>query len=169
MKTNTLIGALTACGLAALLSCDNGASQMSGNLSDNDCPIGTFKPPGFTDCVIGADDPFGNPLGVSDNRCASGQPAFPPVCQSDSGGRTYFATSMTCATGYRYLPGACRRDGGFAGTGGVFPTGAAGAGPVTGFAGTGGFDPSGAAGGIMTGAGGDSGTGVGTGSGGTGG
>jgi hypothetical protein len=163
--TNKLIASLMFCGFAAVLSCDNGASQTSGHLSDDDCPIGTFKPIGHTTCEIPADDQFGGPLAVSDNRCQTGQPAFPPTCVSDGGGRPFFTTSMDCGPGYQYVPGACQRGGG--------PVGAAGVtGAPTGFAGAG-FDPTGgamtgAAGstaptGIATGAGAAEGTGSGTG------
>lgn len=125
-----LLGALSFCGLAALLSCDNADTSTTGNrLSDDDCDIGTFKPDGFADCVFPADDQFGNPLGVSDNRCATGQPAVPPICASDIGRRPYFSTSKNCAPNYRWVPGACQR--GFAGNGGFmtgFGTGAGGTG-----------------------------------------
>jgi hypothetical protein len=137
MTKTKLLGALTFCGLAALLSCENGDGSTSGSLSDDDCPIGTFKPAGLTECVFPADDQFGNLLGVSDNRCASGQPAYPPVCSSDTGGRAYFSISKTCAPNYRFQPGACQRGAitGSAGTGGVmtgFGTGAAATGFSTG-------------------------------------
>jgi hypothetical protein len=154
MKMTTLLGTLTFCGFAALVSCDSGAGPTSGSLADDDCPIGTFQPPGLAGCVFPADDPFGNPLGVSDNRCASGQPAMPPVCVSDEGGRSYFSLTKNCADGYRFEPGACQRNGGM-GTGGFFGT--------TGVAPTGGFFPAGAGG--EAGIGGDPMTGGGTGTG----
>jgi hypothetical protein len=139
MKKTTLLGTLTFCGFAALISCDNGAAPTSGNLADDDCPIGTFRPQGLADCVFPADDQFGSPLGVSDNRCATGQAALPPVCVSDQGGRTYFSLTKSCAPGYRFEPGACQRNnGGGTGTGGFFGT--------TGVAPTGGFFPAGAGG-----------------------
>lgn len=143
MPKTKLIGAMTFCTFAALLSCDNAQSPTNGGLSDNDCPVGTFRPIGLADCVFPADDQFGNPLGVSDNRCVSGQPALPPVCVSMIGGRSYFAlTKSACAPDYRFEPGACQRNNGGGGFGGFFgTTGAAGvtgvAGAIVGEAGTG--------------------------------
>lgn len=132
MTNSKLLAVLTLAGMAAALSCDSGSSATNGAATP-DCPIGTFRPPGVADCVFPADDQNGNPLGVSDNRCAVGQPAVPPVCVSDSGGRSYLTATPTCAPSYRYEPGACERGGGtggiagsfFAGTGGV-EVGAAG-------------------------------------------
>jgi hypothetical protein len=141
----TLRGFLALAGLAAIVSCDNGQDATMGGLGANDCPYGTFRPAGLDECVFPANDINNGPFGVSDNRCAFGQPAIPPQCVSDSGERAYLSVSTRCAPGYRFEPGACNRGGGAAG----FPvTGTAGAFGAVGAAG----DASGAAGG-PTGAG----------------
>jgi hypothetical protein len=180
MTKTTLLGFLALGGLAALVSCDNGQGPTLGGLGANDCPYGTFRPAGLDECVFPANDVNNGQFGVSDNRCAFGQPASPPQCVSDNGERAYLSISTKCAPNYRFEPGACNRGGGAAG----FSTGEAGAGPVnTGTAGAI-VGAAGAAGGPLTGAGaigGDSpgtagasgsgaadATGAGTGSGGTG-
>jgi hypothetical protein len=142
MTKNRLLGVLAFGGLAAVISCDSGSSGTSSGLASNDCPIGTFRPVGIQDCVFPATDTNNQPLGVSDNRCAPGQPAVPPQCINDNGGRAYFSTSMTCAPGYRYIEGACDRTSGFAGSVGA-STGF-GTGFGTGTAGTTGFGTAGA-------------------------
>jgi hypothetical protein len=143
--TKTLIQVLVLGGFAALaLCCDNGGQSSSSGLGTNDCPLGTFRPVDFADCVFPADDLNGNPLSISDNRCAVGQPAVPPSCISDLGGRPYLALSKTtCAANYRFVEGSCERNGfsgtagvnGFAGTSGE--AGATFTGEGTGTAGTG--------------------------------
>jgi hypothetical protein len=113
-------------GLAIIISCDNGTAATTGGLDVNDCPVGTFRPVGITDCVFPAVDVNGNTIGFSDNRCAFGQPAVPAQCVSDAGGRAYLASSTKCAPGYRYEPGACNRNNGTAGFATGFGTGDAG-------------------------------------------
>lgn len=155
MKKNDLLGILAAGGLALVLSCDGGSSATSAGLDANDCQYGTFRPAGLADCVFPATDVNNQQFGVSDNRCAFGQPAVPPQCVSDVGDRAYLSTSSTCATGYRFLPGACNRNNVNTGAAGGFTTGM-GTGvafPVSGEAGTTGF-----AGGEMAGQGGDAGS-----------
>lgn len=149
MTKTTFLGLLAACGLAALVSCDNGQAPTTAELGGSDCPTGTFRPAGLDECVFPADDINNAPIGVSDNRCAFGQPAIPPKCVSDSGERAYLSVSMKCAPNYRYEPGACNRGGGFPADAG-FNTGSAGgsfdaAGPPTGFGAIGGGDPTDAA------------------------
>jgi hypothetical protein len=120
MNKKQLLALLAVGGLAAIISCDNGsAGTAAGGLDANDCPIGSFRPTGIADCVFPSTDVNNQPVGVSDNRCAVGQPAIPPQCVGDNGQRDYLSTSMNCAPGYRFLPGACNRNG--------FTTGAAGA------------------------------------------
>jgi hypothetical protein len=148
MNKPKLLGIVAFSGLAAIVSCDSGTGGTSNGLDANDCPVGTFRPIGLTDCVFPAVDLNGQPIGVSDNRCAFGQPAVPPQCVSDAGGRPYLSASMTCATGYRYLPGACNRNNGTAGDFGTgFGTGVGGS-----------FGAAGAAGSFEQGFGGDNGT-----------
>jgi hypothetical protein len=136
MNSKHVFSLFSAAALATLLACDEAPSAAGINLA-TDCPIGTFRPEGLDECVFPADDQFGNLLGVSDNRCATGQAAVPPSCVHDRGGRPYFSISRTCAPGYTFLPGACRRD--FPGTGAAGTTGFAGTGfgENTGVAGTG--------------------------------
>ena len=161
MTNKTLFTALTLGGMAMALSCDDGSRATASSLPTDDCVIGMFRPEGLDDCVFPADDQNGSPLGVSDNRCAEGQPAVPPACVNDAGGRAYLAATTTCAPGYRYEPGACDRGG----TGGVSTGSAGGTVTVAGTAGTGpdfgGDFTTGAAG--ATGAAGSSVTGFGTG------
>jgi hypothetical protein len=192
MTKTTLLGLLALGGLATLVSCDNGQDGTTAALGPNDCPYGTFRPAGLSECVFPSSDLNNFPIGVSDNRCAFGQPAIPPQCVSDSGERAYLSVSSKCAPNYRWEPGACNRGGGVAGITGAagfiggtagffggdagsgFNTGTAGA--IVGAAGSGVLD--GAAGSVGTGAGGDStgtagagaagATGAGTGSGGAG-
>ncbi len=127
MTKNKLFMMLAMGSVAATLACDGASATSSGDLSTNDCPIGMFRPAGIDDCVFPAEDLGGGPLSVSDNRCASGQPAFPPVCISDSGERPYLAASTVCAPNYRYEVGACERlgnfDGGINASEGGFTTG----------------------------------------------
>ncbi|HEV3030379.1 MAG TPA: hypothetical protein VG319_01995 [Polyangia bacterium] len=149
MNKRALLGILAAGGLAVLISCDGGSSATSAGLDANDCPYGTFRPVGLSDCVFPATDVNNQAFGVSDNRCASGQPAIPPQCVSDAGERAYLSTSSKCATGYRFLPGACDRNNVSTG----FGTGSAGA-TSTGIA----FPVMGAAGDASTGAAGAIGT-----------
>jgi hypothetical protein len=131
MTKNQLLGVLG--GLAAIVSCDSGsAGPATAGLDANDCPLGTFRPVGFADCVFPSTDVNNQPIGVSDNRCAFGQPAIPPQCVSDTGQRDYLSTSTKCAPGYRFSPGACDRNGFGTGTAGAFGAGTAG---VTGAAG----------------------------------
>jgi hypothetical protein len=162
MTKNQLFG-LAITGLATVISCDSASKPTAEELASDDCPVGTFRPFGITDCVFPATDQFNQLIGVSDNRCAQGQPAIPPSCVNDSGERSYLTTSTKCAPGYRFMPGACNR-GGTAGFGGGFVTGVAGAagfagesagfgdagavgtGFAGGFAGTGGFNGTGFAG-----------------------
>jgi hypothetical protein len=152
MNKRALLGILAAGGLAVLISCDGGSSATSAGLDANDCPYGTFRPVGLSDCVFPATDVNNQAFGVSDNRCASGQPAIPPQCVSDAGERAYLSTSSKCATGYRFLPGACDRNNVSTG----FGTGTAGSFATVGEAGTGG---AGASGSDFAGAGGVAGTG----------
>jgi hypothetical protein len=140
-----LLGLFAMGGLAAIISCDSSPSPSQSGLASNDCPYGTFRPQGISDCVFPATDVNGNSFGVADDRCAQGQPAIPPSCVSDSGLRPYLWATGTCASGYRFEPGACNRTGGMAGfavgtagsvgtgSAGFFGTGAAG---VIGTAGT---------------------------------
>lgn len=173
MTKTTLLGFLALGGLAALVSCDNGQDPTTAGLGANDCPFGTFRPAGLDECVFPANDLNNFPIGVSDNRCAFGQPANPPQCVSDSGERAYLSVSMKCAPNYRFEPGVCNRiNNGAAGIGGdagsgPFNTGTAGAivgaagaagGPSTGFGAAGGSDSPGTAG-AGTGAGGSTGAG----------
>jgi hypothetical protein len=153
MKKTKILGLLAAGGLAALVSCDNGQAPTTAELDGNDCPTGTFRPAGQGECVFPADDINNAPIGVSDNRCAFGQPAIPPKCVSDSGERAYLSVSMKCAPGYRFEPGACNRltntgtagfFGGDAGAGAF--TGEAGAFGIGGTTGTAGAPDTGAAG-----------------------
>src|SRR5258708_5328936 len=110
MTKKQLLGILAAGGLAAIISCDSGrAGTGAGGLDTKDCPIGTFRPVGISDCVFPSTDVNNQPIGVADNRCAFGQPAIPPQCVSDTGERDYLSSSMKCAPGYRFLPGACNR------------------------------------------------------------
>jgi len=157
MKKKTFLDILAVGGLALAISCDGGSAATSSGLGANDCQYGTFRPTGLDDCVFPAADVNNQPIGVSDNRCAFGQPAIPPQCVSDGGERPYLSTSSKCATGYRFLPGSCNRNNeptgvatGMAGTGIAFPvcTGVAGA-------------STGAAGSFMVGLGGSFGTGAG--------
>ena len=118
-------------GVVTLIACDDGGARVPSDPQSTDCPYGTFRPMGLADCVFPANDFSGQPIGVSDNRCAAGQPAIPPQCVSDSGGRPYLSISTTCAPGYRFFPSACNRNGGTAGvvgstggTGGPCPPGA---------------------------------------------
>jgi hypothetical protein len=151
MNKPKLLGIVAFGGLAAIISCDSGTGGTAGRLDANDCPVGTFRPVGLTDCVFPSVDVNGLPIGVSDNRCAFGQPAVPPQCVSDSGARPYLTTSTSCATGYRYEPGACNRNDGTAGVATGFGTGFG-----TGSAGA--FGAAGAAGSFEQGFGGDNGT-----------
>jgi hypothetical protein len=151
MNKPKLLGIVAFSGLAVIISCDNGTGGTAGGLDANDCPVGTFRPLGLTDCVFPAVDVNGQPIGVSDNRCASGQPAVPPQCVSESGGRSYLSSSTTCVTGYRFLPGACNRNDGTAG----FGTAGFATGFGTGSAGS--FGGAGAAGSFEQGFGGDNG------------
>jgi hypothetical protein len=171
MKKKDLLGILAAGGLTLAISCDGGSSATSAGLAANDCQYGTFRPAGLADCVFPASDVNNQPFGVSDNRCAFGQPAIPPQCVSDAGERAYLSTSSKCATGYRFLPGACNRnDGPMTG----FGTGTAGAStgiafPVGNAAGAGGSLATGEAGSFGTGTGGSDVAGMAGGIGGTGG
>jgi hypothetical protein len=131
MNKTHLLGILAFGGLATLMSCDSGNAGSVDGLDVSDCQVGTFRPVGLTDCVFPAVDVNGTPIGVSDNRCAFGQPAVPPMCVSDAGGRAYLSTSMKCAQGYRFEPGACNRNGPQTGSG----TGS-GTGIATGIAGS---------------------------------
>src|SRR5262245_27635268 len=122
MTKKSLVSASALLALATIFSCDSDSSQ-NGSL-DSDCPIGTFRPVGLADCVFPAEEVCGGPLAVPDNRCASGQPALPPACVNDQGGRSYFSQTKSCAPGYRFAPGACQRDGGpITGAAGGFGTG----------------------------------------------
>jgi hypothetical protein len=132
MKKNDLLGILAAGGLALVISCDGGSSATSAGLDANDCQYGTFRPVGLTDCVFPATDVNNQPFGVSDNRCAIGQPAIPPQCVSDAGERAYLSTSSKCATGYRFLPGACNRNNINTGSAGATGMGTGIAGPFPG-------------------------------------
>lgn len=123
MTKNKLFMILTMGGVAATLSCDDGSAVSSGGLSTNDCPIGMFRPVGLAECVFSAEDVNGVQLALSDDRCAAGTPAIPPTCVSDTGLRTYLASSTTCAPSYRYEPGACERGGNNLGSAGGFTTG----------------------------------------------
>jgi len=128
MTTKTAFLVTTLLGTLAGVSCDGGSSATVGGLDANDCPYGMFRPMGAPDCVFAAADVNGQPIGVSDNRCAFGQPATPPQCVSDAGERPYLSSSSKCAPGYRFFAGACNRNGvpgGLTGAAG-FPTGAAG-------------------------------------------
>ena len=137
MTKKQLLGLLASGSLAAIISCDAGAPDRAAtSLDANDCPIGTFRPLGLADCVFPATDVFGQPIGVSDNRCVQGQPAVPPQCVNDNGDRPYLSVSSKCAPGYRYLEGSCNRNT-VAGTAGTFGTG--GGGFNGGFSGTDGF------------------------------
>jgi len=158
MTKHTLVG-LIACGaVGVIISCDNGSPATTSNLAP-DCPIGTFHPVGVTDCVFPATDVNNQPLNVSDNRCASGQPAVPPSCVSNSGLRAYLSTSSSCAPGYSFLDGSCDRQNvtGFAGmvgtgVGGAFGEAGTGIGGDFGLAGsTGAAGAAGAAGGAVVG------------------
>jgi hypothetical protein len=149
MTQRKLLGLFAMGGLAAIISCDSASSPSKSGLADtgsglSDCPLGTFRPGGITDCVFPAADINGNTLGVADNRCAQGDPAIPPACVSDSGQRAYLWATDTCAPGYRFEPGACNRNGGVAGSG--FSTGTAGSTIVGGMAGF--FEGTGTAGDI---------------------
>jgi hypothetical protein len=126
MTKNQLLGVLAFGGVAAIISCDSGSGGATSGLASNDCRIGTFRPLGIEDCVFPATDNNGLELGVSDNRCATGQAAIPPQCVSDTGQRAYFSTSTTCAPGYRFLDGACNRNTFPTGSAGTFGTGEAG-------------------------------------------
>src|SRR5690349_17289537 len=99
MLTNRTFRVLLLGGLAAVISCDGAARQDAppGALADGDCPFGTFRPVGLDQCVFPAQDLNGLNLMVSDNRCASGQPAVPPACVSDSGLRPYLSLGPSCA------------------------------------------------------------------------
>ena len=141
MTKTKVLTILTLSGMVTALACDGASSGTAGGLSTSDCALGMFRPTGLADCVFPADDLNGNPLGVSDNRCVEGQPAVPPRCASNTGGRAYLAATTTCARDYRYEPAACDRgaviDGPDTGAAGTFFDGAAGT--TTGFAaGTGG-------------------------------
>jgi hypothetical protein len=158
MTKQNLLALLAAGGLAAIISCDAASPDTVGGLDVGDCPYGTFKPVGLDECVFPANTIFNEQIGVADNRCTQGQPAVPPSCVSDSGARAYLTISMKCAPGYRYLPGACRRDvSGVGGFGGFF-TGAAGTFATGGDLGTAGGGDAGAGGGF--GPAGDFGTGL---------
>ena len=136
-------------GLSAIIACDNGSGGTTSGLGSDDCPLGMFRPVGLPDCVVPALDQNSQPVAVADNRCAANQGAVPPSCVSESGGRAYISASMTCASGYRYLPGACNR--GFGGSGGFGNAGTTGTGGFsTGTAGV----TTGAAGCVATGEGG---------------
>jgi hypothetical protein len=125
--------------LAAVLSCDDGSggSTSAAGATSTDCPIGMFRPEGLADCVFPAERELGDPVTVSDNRCATGQPAFPPSCISDTGRRPYLSASRTCAPNYHFEMGVCQRAGeigGSPGGGGFFGT--AGTSAAGGFFGT---------------------------------
>ncbi|HVZ73412.1 MAG TPA: hypothetical protein VHJ20_13620 [Polyangia bacterium] len=124
--------------VASAISCDSATNATQGEATA-DCPIGTFKPEGWPDCVFPAQDTFGSVFGVADNRCAINQPAYPPSCVSDTGRRAYFSLSAPCAPNYHFDPGVCVRSGGTGGTTGTggFFTGFGGDTSV-GFAGSGG-------------------------------
>jgi hypothetical protein len=93
MTKNKLFMMLAMGSVAATLACDDGSAVSNSGLSTNDCPIGMFRPVGLDTCVFSADDVNGNPLALSDDRCALGTPAIPPTCVSDAGLRSYLATS----------------------------------------------------------------------------
>ncbi len=124
MKRNLGIASLLF--FSSVLSCDDGSDPSgAAGATSTDCPIGMFKPQGLTDCVFPAESSFGQQTTVTDNRCASGQPAFPPSCISDRGLRAYLSASSTCAPNYHFEMGVCQRGGGFAGStggGGFFET-----------------------------------------------
>jgi hypothetical protein len=138
--------------VTAALSCDsNGADSQLGQAT-GDCPIGTFKPEGLDECVFPAEDAFGQTATVTDNRCATGQPAHAPACVSDTGRRAYYTLSKTCAPNYHYSPGVCQRlnvggntgEAGFCfgcagstGVGGFFTAGFTGSAGAAGFPETG--------------------------------
>jgi hypothetical protein len=174
-------------GLSAIIACDNGSGGTTSGLGSDDCPLGTFRPDGFPDCVIPAHDLNQQQVVFSDNRCSTFQGAVPPTCVSETGARAYISMSTTCAPGYRYFPAACNRGvGGFGGFGDVgtagttgFGTGAAGTFATGGFGGSCPFgvdpatnvclsSPPGSAGmGLTTGGGGDGGPPAGGGAGGS--
>jgi hypothetical protein len=130
--------------LSSVMSCDDGSDPSStSGAASGDCPLGTFKPIGLSECVFPAETDFGQRVTVADNRCAAGQPAIPPSCISDTGRRPYLSTSSTCAPNYHFETGLCQRNGGFGGT-----TGSAG---TTGFPGVAGC--TGSCGGFTGGAG----------------
>jgi hypothetical protein len=139
MNKTELSGLTLVIGVATIIACDSGSGQRTQGLGANDCPIGTFRPVGLSECVFPASDLTGVTFNVSDNRCAGGAPAVPPACVSDSGQRAYLATSPSqCVTGYRFLDGACDRNDGCGGCRAA--TGAAGTfGNFGGFGGFGGF------------------------------
>jgi hypothetical protein len=116
---NTTIRLMTVLFLVAALSCDEAPGGAT-SAASTDCLIGMFKPEGLTDCVFPAETSVGDPATVSDNRCATGQPAYPPACVSDTGRRSYLSASHTCAANYHFEPGVCERNStggtGFAGT-----------------------------------------------------
>jgi hypothetical protein len=114
--------------IVVALSCGSSSSPPTG-----DCPIGTFRPTGISDCVVPADNAF-----VADTRCQGS--AQPPVCLSDSGTlRPYFSPSDRCAPGYHLMQGECQGSAGFGGpmTGVAGATGAAFVGDGTASTGTG--------------------------------
>jgi hypothetical protein len=127
--------------LGAVISCDGAAARLDvppAPRADDSCPVGTFRPAGLDQCVFPAQDINGETTGVSDDRCAVGQPAVPPSCVSDSGlQRPYLWLGPDCVNGYHFETGACNRNMGVAGfaTGGSF-VGAGGFGNAAG--GTGG-------------------------------
>jgi hypothetical protein len=133
----------------ALVACDASMEQGTGDQTSR-CPIGTFQPDGIDECVFPADTMFSGPYATSDNRCATGQPAYPPRCVGENGLRPYLSLSSSCAPGYRFEAGLCGHDnvviGGVAGAfGGGF--GVAGAGTAgAGTAGAGEFGVAGASG-----------------------
>ena len=155
MTKNQTFGLLMLGALGTTVSCEGGPSRPSASLgASDDCPYGTFRPVGIDECVFPANDVNNQLIGVSDNRCAVGQPAIPPSCVSDSGGRSYLSTSSNCAPGYRFSDGACDRGvGGVAGSSGFPVTGGAGsfgggegAAGLGAFGGFGGADTAGAGG-----------------------
>jgi hypothetical protein len=126
---------------SSVMSCDDGSDPSStSGAASGDCPLGMFKPIGLPECVFPAETEFGQPTTVSDNRCATGQPAIPPSCVSDTGRRAYLSASNTCAPNYHFEMGLCQRGGGFGGTTGAagFFTGSAGTTSTAGFPGFGG-------------------------------
>jgi hypothetical protein len=137
---NKTLGLATVLILSSVMSCDDGSDPSStSGAASGDCPLGMFKPIGLSECVFPADTEFGQPTTVSDNRCATGQPAIPPSCVSDTGRRAYLSASSTCAPNYHFEMGLCQR--GNTGIGGFFTAGTTGAAGF-GFAGstdTGGF------------------------------